>query len=318
MPETHNSKELDLLYEQEQNALNNEDYYSLISVYKSILRLEERNSDTYLYVKRKLVKAYIEYGAYLKMNTHGDKYLAKDSLERAVNLERNLPIAYYRLGHLYYHNNNFLESINNFKNALQYENPQFALNIQQKENANLFIAINSLRLFEEHKGNISENYTGYDSLYEEIRGFIESGLENYQQAEYYKIKRQRKIGISRKEKDEFLEKYEGLFLDFTTYELCVCYNYRQQPLTKNRMNLLEGLLIKSSARKPITVNNIQEFDCFDKSDVRSNTLNKTIGRLKLNLEALSPGLGGIIKSHGKGHYIDSSYPFYILKREEDI
>lgn len=100
------------------------------------------------YTKKLFVTYLVKYGTYLKMNQIKDDKIAISSLKNALSYERNIPIAYYRLGFLAYKQGEYSQSVHYFQEALNYhklgDDPSFSLNQQQEFHAHMYLANSAL------------------------------------------------------------------------------------------------------------------------------------------------------------------------------
>src|SRR5690606_12013908 len=86
----------------------------LINVYEHMMilmrRKRETRTDSYAYIKRKVVTHLVQYGAFLKSEDVKNLKEAETNFKLALKHEPNNPIAYYRLGFIKYRNENYSEA----------------------------------------------------------------------------------------------------------------------------------------------------------------------------------------------------------------
>ncbi|MEK3820299.1 hypothetical protein MKY20_14630 [Cytobacillus sp. FSL W8-0315] len=131
-------------------------YAKLINVYeemyKRIIPLVRKDRAMYFhslqYTKKLLVSYLVKYGTYLKMNQIKDDKIAVASLKKALSYEKNIPIAYYRLGFLAYKQGEYSQAVRYFQGALNYhklgDHPSFSINQQQEFHAHMYLANSAL------------------------------------------------------------------------------------------------------------------------------------------------------------------------------
>ena len=69
-------------------------------------------------ITKKLVKLYVSQGEYFKMADKPDPKLARRYLEKAQQMQKDHPVANYRLGYLYYRNREYTKAVSFFERAL--------------------------------------------------------------------------------------------------------------------------------------------------------------------------------------------------------
>ena len=133
--------------------------------------------------KEKYLKCVLDYGFQLKRDWSNAGLLAIKKFESVIWLGRNVPIANYRLGHIFFKQKNYHNAVINFELALMNnkscEKNTFRLEAFQESVAKKFVAYCCLRLFEEYK-EISLKDEKYSELVEQIEKYLylEKDLEN--------------------------------------------------------------------------------------------------------------------------------------------
>ncbi|WP_244671303.1 tetratricopeptide repeat protein [Bacillus sp. NTK034] len=131
-------------------------YAKLVNVYEEmykrlipLVKIDRAMHEYSLKYKKKLLVSYlIKYGTYLKMNNSKDDRVAISSLTKALRYQKNIPIAYYRLGFLSYKQGDFSQAVRYFQEALNYHKlgdyPSFSLNQQHVFHAHMYLANSAL------------------------------------------------------------------------------------------------------------------------------------------------------------------------------
>jgi Tfp pilus assembly protein PilF len=95
-----------------------------------------------------LISYLVRYGTYLKTQYQKDDYAAEHSLKKAIQYDRENPIAHYRLGFLSYKKESYSSALVHFQNATHhqktYSNNEYRLTNQQVYNAHLYLSNSAL------------------------------------------------------------------------------------------------------------------------------------------------------------------------------
>lgn len=121
-----------------------------INVYEELHRQIKSNTESEYKqslgnIEKQLVRYLIRYGTYLKSEYEKEGRLAKRTLEKALKYDRTNPLAHYRLGFIAYKEEEYIESIRQFRQALQSEERNvYKLSPQQRYNAGLYLSNSAL------------------------------------------------------------------------------------------------------------------------------------------------------------------------------
>lgn len=85
-----------------------------------------------------LVKLYVKFGEYFKMSSKPDPRVAEHYLKKAISLEKDHPVANYRLAHLMYRKEEYTSALTYFERALAGSASE-GLNGSQEVIANMFM-----------------------------------------------------------------------------------------------------------------------------------------------------------------------------------
>ena len=115
-------------------------------------------------ITKKLVKLYVSQGEYFKMADKPDPKLARRYLEKALQWQKDHPVANYRLGYLYYRNREYTKAVSFFERALD-GSMEEELNDTQRMLANMFLVNCGIKIAKEaiHEINFIE-----DNVYTEL------------------------------------------------------------------------------------------------------------------------------------------------------
>jgi hypothetical protein len=108
---------------------------------KSIIREAAKQKDytTVKQAQKSLVKLYVLFGEHFKMSDKPDPRIAEYFLKKAVSLQKDHPIANYRLAHLLYRREDYVGAVTHFERALAGSEGE-GLNESQEMLANMFMA----------------------------------------------------------------------------------------------------------------------------------------------------------------------------------
>jgi tetratricopeptide (TPR) repeat protein len=99
-------------------------------------------------ITRKLVTLYVYQGEYFKMGDKPDTKIARRYLEKAQQMQKDHPVANYRLGYLYYRNREFTKAVSFFERALDGSLDE-ELNDTQRMLANMFLVNCGIKIAKE-------------------------------------------------------------------------------------------------------------------------------------------------------------------------
>ncbi|WP_147533004.1 hypothetical protein [Bacillus marasmi] len=339
----YENKTIDELLDMEQELLdaeedeNNGIVYMRISIYKALLsKISADKTSEYITslekIKTKLISYLIQHGTYLKTVYQKDDHAAESTLKDALKYERHLPIVHYRLGFLNYKKRKFTTALIHFENALKIQtrdnNKQYHLNQQQLyychlylANCGLFIAQNAQRSLDELELNVKPNVIQkYEtsSLFHLIK-HNEALIEKHG---YQIITNEGSRYCSLEECEAAFERNNTMILDLTKRENIISYNQKDKPLSKNQVELLRFLLLKSNLDTPITKHDV--YDLFNNADengeIPTNTYIQNITRLNQRLS--NAGIPIKVIENKPDHqetayYYNQLIPFIIIHRSDD-
>lgn len=281
-------------------------------------RLEESEKDYYkiLYIKRLL-----DFGFRSKGRWDDSGYQAQERFERALGLDQNLPIAHYRLGHIYYRQEKFAQASASFEKSLGIKptRQEYGLDDIQQAHACKVMAFCALKTFENVKASLIGNscYPEQDELIQsyvhalsnEICPVVVEGFSG--------------LGISRKQvtykqyldlKDEASDDVSLLYFDTYSTQTCVGYQGKEEPMSYDNILLILKLLEG------------EDVDLYDhiraktpNQDTIRNSLNQKIRRLRMIISTLglSPEQFKIVVPPGEQPRIQTSLTLIFFKRIEE-
>ncbi|WP_042355643.1 tetratricopeptide repeat protein [Bacillus rubiinfantis] len=156
--------------------------------------------------RRALVKLYVTYGEYFKTASEPNPQVAFHYLKKAVSLQKDHPIANYRLAHLYYRRGKYPEALVHFEKALAGSADE-GLNESQEIITNMFMVNSSMIIAKQALAEIESlevnPYLNLDNkLIGRYRPEMLGALGDMFETKYY-----RKISVEKEEiiTDEALE-----------------------------------------------------------------------------------------------------------------
>ncbi|SET56618.1 Transcriptional regulatory protein, C terminal [Oceanobacillus limi] len=282
-------------------------------------------------IREQLIFYLIEYGTYLKTVYKKDDRAAEMSLKKAIRYERNLPIAYYRLGFLNYKNKNYSDSLKYFQHAINYQqqnNSTYEMNEQQLYNSHLYLA--NCGLFIAANAHEKLDKLGMEMSREELPQYEVSPLyplinENtkYLERHAYKVvtKEESKY-MSKEEYENLMERKNTIILDLTGREDLLSFNHSEVRLNKNQAEILRYFFMKSSRNQPVTKYDI--FDIFAKSnnsgEIPTNTYVQNITRLRRKLQDLNIQDKLIENKNGSretAYFYNGMFEYCIIHRSDE-
>lgn len=315
-------------------------YAQLVKVYEEMHRrqklLARKNSNLYgyslQYTQKLLVSYLIKFGTYLKMNYFKDDRLAVESLLKAVSIEENLPIAYYRLGFLAYKHEEYSSAVRYFQQAIDRQHlkaeSKYMLNQQQEFHAHMYLANSALYVAKaayEEMEKLPFSFPG------ELPNLALSPLfatlsknEHYlREHAFYYIS---KTGIKTCSKETCEELFENgdkevLVVYFNDRENILSFNGEEAIVTPGQANMIRHFLLSSKRDKPCTRLTMRDFFGKTGSDgeVKKNTFIKSIERLRGRLKTLDmPDIIDVTQYRGEtAYYFNESVGYAVLFRVDD-
>ena len=305
------------------------------TMYKKLKSLARNNGPHYdhslQHSKNVFISHLIKFGPYIKMNHFKDDGDAVESLIKAINLEKKLPIAYYRLGFLAYKHGKYGSAVRYFQQSLDkylVGDPSYALNQQQEFHAHMYLA-NSALYVASQTYETMENlpYLQVEQLPSpELSPLFEtlSSNEKYLQNQaFYKITKNNTETCSKEACEDLYENSEQneLVLYFNDRENILLFNGEEVIITPTQANMIRHLLLSSSKENPSTRITMSDFFGRTGSDgeVKKNTFIKSIERLRETLRSIDiPEIIDVTQYNGStAYYFNETVPFTVLFRVDD-
>ncbi|WP_347861907.1 hypothetical protein U0355_01470 [Salimicrobium sp. PL1-032A] len=327
----------EILEEIRQAKINLEDekggYYHLIDLYRKLRQQlrKEKDRDAAADVEHHLVYYLVEYGSYMKMMHEKKDNEAMDALKKALHFDRVLPLAYYRLGFLFYSQRRFAEAGNHFSKALEHQEraKRFRLNERQLYYAHLYLINSELHVVHDTQKRM-ENLA-LEGKHEPLESAELSNLYDRmtETDEYLKnhafIKRtnEGKMYISKKEADEIMIEDEPgvLYLYFGDRTIDISYDGELGNLNKDNGEILFYLLLHSKSN-PLDKWNLGNI-LGEWGEVKQTVLRQRVSRL--NQRLLNLGVKERIESENQNnklsdehrYFFDPIPPYVIIHRADE-
>lgn len=309
----------------------------LISVYETLYRKISSNENheygaSLNKIKVQLIHCLVQYGTYLKTVSQKDDDAAERNLRKATRYEKNLPIAYYRLGFLQYKKENYSNALQYFQAAIHSQktctDTKYLLSSQQLYNCHLYLANCGLFIAKEAQETLST--LKLEANVEEIPKYITSPYyqlisdnEDYLERHSYQMTTLDGARYGTKDHcEDILEKKDTLILDLTGRQNLIVFNKKETSLSKNQTEMLRYFLLKSNRQKPLTKNDF--YDLFaganHSGEIPTNTYIQNVTRLrgKLTSIGLSPSVIENMSGVGEtAYYYNQLYPFVIMNRSDE-
>jgi tetratricopeptide (TPR) repeat protein len=283
-------------------------------------------------IKKRLVSYLVRYGTYLKVEDKKDDYAAESALKKAIGIQRQLPIAYYRLGFLNFKKRSYSMALLHLENALgineRIESEEYVLNDQQRYNARLYMINSALYIAEKAQKELDQETDivqggplpnlELSPMYEMIRN-----NEHYLQTNAFTMmtKDSRKH-MSREDCDRFVEQPQAaIILYFSDQQNLIIFLGEEKVLTSNQAEMLRYFLLYSNEQEPVLKNSF--FDLFIGGDangeIPNNTYTQNVARLRTKL--INAGISdSVIESKstpaGPGYYFNENLPYFIIHRSD--
>ncbi|WP_172372205.1 tetratricopeptide repeat protein [Sporosarcina jiandibaonis] len=221
--------------------------------------------------ENQLIGSMIEH-AYMMKTEQRDRNVAKHTFEKILRIEPRNPEANYRYAFLYYEDGNWIRAINHFKQAVQYDDPDFPLAKDQIIKANLFVGYCSIMLAKESiaiadrlSGEVVKTPPGeisIDELTRRLKGELDSN-------KFLLITNNDKKLISEEEYKEIesIIDRNSLLLDFTTDKPFVQSGEYSNEISIQLARLLKMLLLRSVNDQSLSLAEINGYQEESISDV---------------------------------------------------
>ncbi|MFC5602698.1 hypothetical protein [Sporosarcina koreensis] len=332
---------LDRLDELNEARAEGEDYHlnQIIAIEEMLLRklTNEDNEYGFNKTKKDLIAHLVKYGTYLKTEYRKDDNSAKLTLKKALQYDRGIPQAYYRLGFLAYKEEDYTASLNYFQKALRSneEHPEhaFKLSKQQQYNANLYLSNSALHIAaaaqeasEELSLDVEVEEKRIDSLVLSPMYDLIAENEMYLTSRAFMLLTAAETRYcSRSEYEELQKEYQDhVFLDFAGTENTLGYRGQRVSISIGLADVLLVLMIDASMESPAEKNKMEDVLQSKDGELDTNTYSQTIRRIREKLKAI--GLPGeiivTVPKAGKrdtAYYYDASFiPYLVIQRTDDI
>lgn len=284
------------------------------------------NQDLKEYCKDIYIKNILKYGFYIKGRWENNGHTARKYFMSALRINPNLPIANYRIGHILFKNEEFVQAIGYFDKALNPDTlkkiPYYAkLDDVQSDNAKKIIAYCSLQSFLRYKESAksNNNYVELNHLIAEYASTENSIVTSRIKMDIVGEAKPRII--TNDERDEILESQSVVILDGFSMDIALHYSIKGGNF-KNTIELKPesfwfikdiflgkelGEYITTKDRKTDSLNHI------------NNAINQKIRRLRNQLEeiGLTSDIFKIIKKDPMTAKVETNLKIIILSRIED-
>lgn len=275
--------------------------------------------------KNEHVDILLDYGGYIKADNPLDS-MAKRSFEEALRINPNLPISYYRLGHIYYRKQDYIETIVQLEKALKSNETsqnKYTLDKIKINNARKIISYCAIKIFYANSEGSLEN-THYQELDDTLTRFFEkSDMEasiNNPVLEIWKdssMVAQRQITES--EYDDILYDLDSDSSKFVIdkYKFPHYINYHTNDPVKIEipyLNLLVACIHKDAINRTDYIDSIHE----DTASLR-NSFNQKIRRLRslLSNVGLEEPNFKIVNPRGQVPSVESNLTIYYFRKITD-
>ncbi|MCC3646871.1 hypothetical protein JGK52_09285 [Cytobacillus oceanisediminis] len=266
------------------------------------------------------------------MNNFKDDRVAFSSLKKALNYEKNIPIAYYRLGFLAYKHDDYSQAVRYFQEALNYQKaegyPEYKLNQQQEFHAHMYLANSALYVASSTYEAMEDlSYSSakqlpnlaLSPLYETLSD-NEQFLKNHA---FYKISKGQIETCSKETCEEVAENGEKntLVVYFNDRENILFFNGEETIITPGQANMIRHFLLSSNEKNPCTRMTMK--DLFGRTgtdgEVKKNTFIKSIERLRTRLKTLNmPDIIDVTQYQGEtAYYFNETVQYIVLFRVDD-
>lgn len=333
---------MDRLDELNEARTGGEDYHlhQIIAIEEMLIRKFSKEEDGKYGVektKRDLIVHLVKYGTYLKTEYKQDDNSAKLTLKKALQYDREIPQAHYRLGFLAYKEEDYSASLRYFQNALRFhnENPKhaFGLSKQQQYNANLYLSNCALYIAAAAQKESEGLAEDIDVQEKQIHNLALSPLydliaENdlYLMKHAYTLRTpQDTRTCSREDYEQLAEAYpDHVLLDLAGVEHSIGYRGLS---VKMPVGLAEALLIlmkDANMGNPAGKDKMESVLQSKAGELDTNTYSQTIRRIREKLKAIGLPSDVIVtvpktEKRDTAYYYDASFlPFMIIQRTDDI
>ena len=275
---------------EEEKKLHPDSFSSKTSLFiKKLLRFNRRVKSLTEEETTNYIEQLMNYAFYLKMESNKSQHIAKDEFEEILALRVNNSSAQYRLGFIYYKEEEWIKAINHFDTAIQLNGRSGILELSDDQliKANQFISycalkqahesLNDATVLQEDIGKLTD-YQGVSI--EELSKRIKQQL---MESEYVLVTNGVKEKVSKAMCEELIDcrKENHLFLYFSEGDIML-YGEHETKITKTYADYLKYLLERSSSTVPVKVDEFPlEFDTAmtDQETIKPGTVKTNISLL---------------------------------------
>ncbi len=314
--------------------------YPFIQLYEELYRKINRDRDSVyaislVQIKKMLISYLIRYGTYMKTQYQKDDHAAKSHLLKAIQYQREIPIAHYRLGFLHYKKRQYLEAMQHFENATQYQNScdeeEYKLNQQQLHHAFLYLTNSALYIAEKAQSSLHnlELEGNFEKLPQyEMSSFFEmiNQNEGYLAANAYTVVTSDGKRMCSKEACEKMvddnDLPDHLVLYFSDRQHSLFYNGREVNLSINKAEMLRYLLLHSNEESPAMKHHFDRIieSKNENGEILDNTYTRNIKRVREKIEEVGVSIPIIDNKQFRGqraYYYNHTIPYTIIHRSDD-
>lgn len=312
----------------------------LVEVDKILIRKIKKDKDSendslLPILKQDLVSNLVRYGSYLKTEYRKDDYAAEMALKDAVRYDPYVPLAHYRLGFLSYKKGQFINSLNQFTEAIKCheKDPErpFYLTKQQLYHANLYLSNSALYIAKEaqertEKFEEKEQEKLTDLPLSPLYEMIERNEEYLRRHEFVIKTQKEERYASKKESEEMIfsdRLADTVILYISDHEIIVRYLGKKVELKSIiYAEILKHLMLRSHVDHPaIKYDFSHVLTTNEKSgEILTDNYAQNISRLRGKLRKCNAPADLIMtKQHlgERGYYYNQKYPYMVVQRTDD-
>lgn len=320
-----------LLDEEEESG--EENYAGKIDLYremygwlKRLVRKDPGTYNNYLEnVQQLLVRQLIHYGTYLKTVYEKDDHLAASCLIDALKVDKQNPIAAYRLGFLAYKRRSYPEALQYFEKALDFQknnqNHPYQLNTQQQLNAHLYLTNSALYIAKEtaEKMNKLSMVNDLELSNHELAPLYHRLFENenyLEQHAFYNMTEHGTTTCSKRECEDLIEHppFNTIVLYFNDRSILAVFEGREVELSAGQGEMLKYFLLKSTEARPVTR---AAFSVVHNIKLNTYIQNATRLRYKLTDHGFPPFILTKRYQGETSYYVAESYSYHVLYRVDE-
>ncbi|WP_062109970.1 tetratricopeptide repeat protein [Bacillus niameyensis] len=304
-------------------------------LYKKILRDLESEYDSSLgEIKNRLIAYLVQYGTYMKTQYQKDDRAAESSLKKAIQYNRELPIAYYRLGFLSYKKHNFALAADYFQKATKSNSTcrqlEYKLNQQQLYNTYVYLMNSFLYMAENAQATLKDLET--QEYEEQIPDYNKSSLyetiqknERYLNTNAFTVLSADGNRMCTKEECERIIEENALPATFILYfsdrHHSLFFNGRESLLNIKQAEMLRYFFLRTNKATPATKNDFARILESRAIEIPDNSFVQTVRRLNQKVRQ-SDITANIIENyegryHGQvAYFYNQIFPYAIIFRSD--